>query len=136
MVHFLKKHIISISLFLLTAIGGTVWAWIQKGAEAEFKENVQTVINEAIQSKDFMDKVMKSEYMKEYKIIEQRKMVTVMLNSNDSNRVKFSAKLSAKTGLTVEALIDSLANRVHEKNLSEREVIELIRRYNRTIAHF
>lgn len=130
---FLKKNIVSIALFLLTAIGGTVWAWIQKGAEVEFKEKVSNVLEDAIQSKDFMDKVMKSDYMKEYKIIQQRKMVTVMMNSNDSARVKFSAKLSAKTGLTVDALIDSLSNRVHEKNLTERDVVRLIRQYNRQL---
>lgn len=131
---FLKKNIVSIALFLLTAIGGTVWAWIQKGAEVEFKEKVSNVLEEAIQSKDFMDKVMESDYMTEYKIIQQRKMVTVMMNSNDSARVKFSAKLSAKTGLTVDALIDSLSNRVHEKNLTERDVVRLIRQYNRQLV--
>jgi len=133
---FIKNNLVSIVLFLLTAVGGTVWALIQKGAEAEFKTKVSTVLEEAIQSKDFMDKVMKSEYMREYKIIQQRKMVTVMMNSNDSTRVKFSAKLSAKTGLTVDALVDSLAARVQEKNLTEKQVVELIRKYNRQLATF
>ena len=133
---FIKNNLVSIVLFLLTALGGTVWALIQKGAEAEFKTKVSTVLEEAIQSKDFMDKVMKSEYMREYKIIQQRKMVTVMMNSNDSTRVKFSAKLSAKTGLTVDALVDSLAARVQEKNLTEKQVVELIRKYNRQLATF
>ena len=133
---FIKNNLVSIVLFLLTALGGTVWALIQKGAEAEFKTKVSTVLEEAIQSKDFMDKVMKSEYMREYKIIQQRKMVTVMMNSNDSTRVKFSAKLSSKTGLTVDALVDSLAARVQEKNLTEKQVVELIRKYNRQLATF
>jgi len=127
---FIKNNLVSIVLFLLTALGGTVWALIQKGAEAEFKTKVSTVLEEAIQSKDFMDKVMKSEYMREYKIIQQRKMVTVMMNSNDSTRVKFSAKLSSKTGLTVDALVDSLVARVQEKNWSERDLILLIRRHS------
>ncbi len=131
---FIKKNLVSIVLFLLTALGGVVWTWIQKGAEAEFKDKVSTILEEAIESKDFMDKVMKSDYMTEYKVIQQKKMVTVMMNSNDSTRVKFSAKLSAKTGLTVDALIDSLANRVHEKTLTERDVVRLIRQYNRQLV--
>ena len=131
MVDFIKKNIVSVILFLITSLGGLTWALIQKGAEAEFKEKVSKILIEKIESKDFMDKVMRSEYMREYKVIQQRKMVTVMLNSNDSNRVKFSAKLSAKTGLTVDALVDSLAARVQEKNLTEKQVVELIRKYNR-----
>ena len=128
---FIKKNIVSICLFLLTAIGGLVWSFIQKGAEAEFNEKVEKVLSDKIQSRDFMNNVMETDYMKEYKIIQQRKMVTVMLNSNDSARVKFSAKLSAKTGLTVDALVDSLAARVQEKQWTESEIIELIRKYNR-----
>ena len=128
---FIKKNIVSICLFLLTAIGGLVWSFIQKGAEAEFNEKVEKVLSDKIQSRDFMNNVMETDYMKEYKIIQQRKMVTVMLNSNDSSRVKFSAKLSAKTGLTVDALVDSLAARVQEKQWTESEIIELIRKYNR-----
>jgi hypothetical protein len=128
---FIKKNIVSICLFLLTAIGGLVWSFIQKGAEAEFNEKVEQVLTNKIQSRDFMNDVMETDYMKEYKVIQQRRMVTVMLNSNDSSRVKFSAKLSAKTGLTVEALVDSIAARVHEKQLGEKEIVELIRKYNR-----
>lgn len=128
---FIKKNIVSICLFLLTAIGGVVWSFIQKGAEVEFNEKVEKVLSDKIQSRDFMNNVMETDYMKEYKIIQQRKMVTVMLNSNDSARVKFSAKLSAKTGLTVDALVDSLAARVQEKQWTEGEIIELIRKYNR-----
>jgi len=128
---FLKKNLVSIILFLITTIGGLVWSFIQKGAELEFKEKVSTVLEEKINSKDFMSGVMASDYMKEYKVTQQRKMVTVMLNSKDSGRVKFSAKLSAKTGLTVDALVDSLAARVQEDQWTEQEIIELIRRYNR-----
>ena len=131
---FLKKNIVSIGLFLITALGGTVWALLQKGAEAEFKEKVAAVMEEKINSKDFMSDVMSSEYMKEYKVIQQRQMVTVMLNSNDSSRVKFSSKLSAKTGLTVDALVDSLSARVHEDTWTEEEIIKLIRLYNRQMV--
>jgi hypothetical protein len=107
---------------------------LESGAKAEFKEEVSKVIDQKVQSRDFMANVMKSEYMKEYKIIQQRQMITVMLNSNDSSRVKFSAKLSAKTGLTIDALVDSLSARVHENNLTKKEVIELIRLYNRQMV--
>jgi len=130
----LKKNVVSIVLFLITSLGGLCWALIQKGAEVEFKDKVANVIEEKINSKDFMDKVMTSNYMKEYKVIQRKQMITVMLNSNDSTRVKFSAKLSAKTGLTVDALVDSLAARVQEKQWTEREIVELIRMYNRRIA--
>lgn len=127
----IKKNIISFVGWLVILVGGLVWGLIEKGAEVEFENKVSTVLEKHINSKDFMDKVMKSEYMTEYKVIQQKKMVTVMMNSSDSSRVKFSAKLSAKTGLTVDALVDSLAARVKEDNWTEEEIVELIRKYNR-----
>jgi hypothetical protein len=112
---FIKKNIVSICLFLLTAIGGLVWSFIQKGAEVEFNEKVEQVLTSKIKSRDFMNDVMETDYMKEYKIIQQR-------------------RLSAKTGLTVEALVDSLAARVHEDIWTEKEIVELIRKYNRRMV--
>jgi len=132
---FVKKNIVSLGLFLISITGGVVWSFVQKGAELEFKEKVEQVLSDKIQSRDFMSDVMDSDYMKEYKVIQQKRMVTVMLNSNDSSRVKFSAKLSAKTGLTSDALVDSLAARIQEKQWSEKEIVELIRKYNRRMVN-
>jgi hypothetical protein len=131
---FIKKNFVSLIGWFLVIVGGLVWNFIQKGAEVEFNEKVEQVLTSKIKSRDFMNNVMETDYMKEYKVIQQRKMVTVMLNSNDSSRVKFSAKLSAKTGLTVEALVDSLAARVHEDVWTEKEIVELIRKYNRRMV--
>lgn len=127
----IKKNIISLIGWFIIVVGGLIWGLIQKGAEVEFNERVSKIMTEKVKSRDFMSNVMASDYMKEYKIIEQKKTVTMMLNSNDSNRVKFSAKLSAKTGLTVDALVDSLAARVQEDVWTEEELVELIRKYNR-----
>jgi hypothetical protein len=138
---FVKKHIITISLFLLATLGNYVWALIQEGGKAEFKTEVKAVMLEAINSHDFMDGVMNTNYMKEYKTINEIRMTKVILNGTDSNRVKMSAALSAKTGLTTEAIVDSLAVIILERNfqkdcVDKYEVKELIRQGNRRIATF
>ena len=138
---FIKKHIITIGLFLLATVGNYVWSLIQEGGKAEFKTEVKAVMMEAIKSHDFMDGVMNTNYMKEYKAISEIKMTKTILNSKDSNRVKLSAAISAKTGLTPEAIIDSISVIILERNyqkvcLDRNEVKELIRQGNRRIATF
>jgi hypothetical protein len=140
-VDFVKKHIITIALFLLATIGNYVWSLIQEGGKAEFKTEVKAVMIEAINSHDFMDGVMNTNYMKEYKTINEIRMTKVILNGSDSNRVKMSAALSAKTGLNPEAVIDSLSVIILERNFAKKcvdknEVKELIRQGNRRIATF
>lgn len=138
---FIKKHIITIGLFLLATVGNYTWSLIQEGGKAEFKTEVKAVMMEAINSHDFMDGVMNTNYMKEYKTINEIRMTKVILNGKDSNRVKLSAALSAKTGLNPEAVIDSLSVILLERNypkkcVDKNEVKELIRQGNRRIATF
>jgi len=126
----LKKYGINI----LMAIAMVVWGWIQKGATLEFKEKVGEVMTEKINSKDFMDKVMTSSYMKEYKEVEKLKTLKEVVKVVDSEKVDFIQVLSLKTGLTKEAITDSLAERIGEKRLSEGQIVELIRKYNRRMV--
>jgi hypothetical protein len=137
---FIKKHIITICLFLLATVGNYVWSLIQEGGKAEFKTEVKAVMLEAINSHDFMNGVMNTNYMKEYKTINEIRMTKVILNGNDSNRVKMSAALSAKTGLTTEAIVDSLSVIILERNypkkcVDKREVQDIIRQ-SRRVATF
>jgi hypoxanthine-guanine phosphoribosyltransferase len=126
----LKKYGINI----LMAIAMVVWGWIQKGATLEFKEKVGEVMTEKINSKDFMDKVMTSSYMKEYKEVEKLKTLKEVVKVVDSEKVDFIQVLSLKTGLTKDAISDSLAERIGEKRLTEKQVVELIRKYNRRMV--
>lgn len=136
----IKKHIVTLVLFLLATVGTYTLNLIQKGGQAEFKEEVREVMIEAINSHDFMDGVMTTKYMKEFKTINEVRMTKVILNSKDSNRVKMSAAISAKTGYTPEAIIDSISVMILErgipsKELTREDVIQIIKQ-SRRVATF
>jgi len=131
---FIKNNLVTVVLWAVTGLCLLIWGLIQKGAALEFKENVTTVIEEKLQSKDFMDKVMTSDYMKEYQTIQKLKTVREVVKEVDSENVDFLKVLSLKTGLTQAALTDSLAERATEKRITESQVVELIRKYNRRMV--
>jgi len=120
---------------IISIIAMWIWGLIAEGNEAIFKDEVENVVIELIESHDFMEGVMTTDYMVKYKTANEIRIINETLNSKDSIRVKFSAMLSAKTGLTVESIADSIAVMILDKRnnkriLSEEEVVSLIKKYN------
>jgi len=78
-------------------------------ADIEFNNKLDSALTLKIQSKDFMSKVMTSPFMIDYKRDQHNEFINESLRK-DSSKVKMSAYLSLKTGMTNEAVMDSLVS--------------------------
>lgn len=121
----------------LVAKWDSIVATHDKGEIIERREETKKDIMAIMSEHAFFDTLMNTKPMLEYRAKQTVILTTQMLNSKDSNRVKFSALLSSATGMTLEALVDTLAVMVNErraykpkKEWSERDIILLIRRHS------
>jgi hypothetical protein len=135
----IKKNMISLIGWFVVLVAGLVWGLIQKGAETEAKEHVVQIVTELVNSKDFMDNAMNTDYMKKYKTEEKLKTMKEVVQVVNEEGIDLLGVISLKTGKTKEACADSLARRIdfvcpHQQTLSpeqEDAVVKLIRLYNR-----
>jgi hypothetical protein len=109
-----------------------------KGTVIERQEETKSDIMEIMSQEAFFDSLMVTKPMVKYRAKQTVILTKQMLNSKDSNRVKFSARLSQATGMTLEALVDTLAVMVNERRIhkmplqrwKEQDLILLIKRHS------
>lgn len=131
----IKAILIGFATMILGGVGTYLIVVFNKGLDAEKKEFIKEVVIELVESRDFMENnVMGSDYMKKKQATEKLKTISIITQKVDSNQIDYFGILSEKTGLTKTALVDSLAERVGENRLTERQVVELIRKYNRRMV--
>lgn len=136
-----KKWLVGAIILLVVTKSEYFYDMIQFGEETKKNTEIKNLIKDELRyhttgdgSHDFMDSLMNSKYMNSYKIVQQQKLITYVMNSEDSTRLKMSAKLAQKTGMNIDAMIDTLAvmivrNNKGEKYLTKKDAIPLIRQY-------
>ena len=114
---FLKKNIVSIAMFILTTVGLTVWGYIQKGAEVEFKEKVEAIITHKMQDKYFVQHFLDGEQIKSFtdKIGQEfRDKIVDDVTKSDSNKVSLRAYLGKELGIRDEQVLPLLSRFLNE----------------------
>ena len=108
----LKKHIITIVLIAVTAIGGTVWTLIQKGSEATFNEKVDARIKLSMSNSHLIDMLLKTDKIKEFteragRQIEDRIIEDVI--KKDSVKISTRAFIGSSIGIRDEQVLPLMA---------------------------
>ena len=116
---FIKKNILVFVLFLLTAIGGSVWGLIQKGGEAEFNEKIDARINSKIQDGKLVQILLQSDEIKKFteeagESIRNEVIKDVM--RKDTNKVSLRAIIGKGTKLRDEDVPDIIIKIINDYN--------------------
>ena len=111
-----KKWLVAAIILIATTKGEAIYNQFNSGVaiqeEISFNHKVDSVaslsISNKLKSPQFMLGLMNSPWMIDYKRKERDDMIKEALHK-DSSKVKMSASLSLKTGMTKASVIDSMA---------------------------
>ena len=128
-----KSYLIGVVLIFT---GDKVWGYIEKGAEADFKDTVIQIVKAESQKAEFMQGVMTSPYMIDYKA-QQTKLTVERIIKRDTNRVGLRSIIGIGTGIRNEFVSDTIVDVILDRRkprvvgLTEAQCIELIKKYYR-----
>ena len=116
---FLKKHIITLILVILGAIGTFTWNLIQKGGEAEINEKIDSRINSKIQDGKLVQVLLQSKEISKFtkqagEDIRNEVIKDVM--RKDTNKVSLRAIIGKGTKLRDEDVPQAIINLINDYN--------------------
>jgi hypothetical protein len=116
---FLKKHIITLVLVVLGAIGTFTWNLIQKGGEAEINEKIDSRINSKIQDGKLVQVLLQSKEISKFtkqagEDIRNEVIEDVM--RKDTNKVSLRAIIGKGTKLRDEDVPQAIINLINDYN--------------------
>lgn len=116
---FLKKHIITLVLVILGAIGTFTWNLIQKGGEAEINEKIDSRINSKIQDGKLVQVLLQSKEISKFtkqagEDIRNEVIKDVM--RKDTNKVSLRAIIGKGTKLRDEDVPQAIINLINDYN--------------------
>jgi len=116
---FLKKHIITLVLVVLGAIGTFTWNLIQKGGEAEINEKIDSRINSKIQDGKLVQVLLQSKEISKFtkqagEDIRNEVIKDVM--RKDTNKVSLRAIIGKGTKLRDEDVPQAIINLINDYN--------------------
>ena len=111
-----KKWLVAAIILIATTKGEAIYNQFNTGVQIQeeivFNHKVDSLsaitLSEKLHSPEFMIDLMSSPWMIDYKRKERNDLIKSSLH-RDSSKVKMSASLSLKTGMTKSSVIDSVA---------------------------
>ena len=115
----IKKHIVTIVLCALTAIGSFTWSLIQKGSEATINEKIDARIEAKISDNQLIETLLNTEKVKEFTDNAGREIKKKIIEDvirKDTNKISMRAFIGSEIGVRDEKVLPLLSRLLKDYN--------------------